>query len=81
MGTCSICGAPLGEGAVTFTAGGYVLFRPCEDCADKARSVLRGTAELGASRLKLKLQELVPPEARQAASKAVRIAKIFAEED
>lgn len=78
---CSICGNELGPDAVTFAAGGVVLFRPCDDCGGKVRQVAHMGAELGAKKLKAKLGDLIPPDVRAAAMKAVRIARIVAEED
>lgn len=78
---CSICGAELGSDAVTFAAGDVVLFRPCPDCEKQARQVLRGSALLGARKLKVKLEELAGSELSAALRKAVRIARVVAEED
>jgi len=80
---CSICGTPLGDDAVTFTAGNVVLFRPCADCETQARQVVHAGAVLGGRKLKAKLEELVPnaKEVFAAARKALRVAQVVTEQE
>ena len=80
---CSICSVELDDTAVTFTAGNVVVFRPCADCAKQAKQFAKAGALLGAKRLKATLEERIPDFGRvmDAARKAVRVARVIAEED
>jgi len=79
---CSICGGPLTDDAVTFAAGGVVLFRPCVECEAHVRDAVKPVTQLGLKKLGA-LVERVPQAAEfmKTARKAIRIARVVAEED